>query len=67
VAGAKSILSRPTLHTKENPLDTDAVSAKTRDLTSPVLGPAKADRLIEQLNTLEKVNDVRKLRPLLSA
>lgn len=53
--------------TKENPLSTEAVSAKTRDLIAPVLGPEKADKLIEQINTLEKVDDIRLLRPLLTA
>lgn len=31
---------------------------------APVLGADKADRLITQLNTLERVDDVRALRPL---
>lgn len=53
--------------TKENPLSTEAVSAKTRDLITPVLGPAKADKLIEQINALEKVDDMRLLRSLLTA
>lgn len=53
--------------TKENPLSTEAVSAKARDLIAPVLGPAKADKLIEQINTLEKVDDIRLLRSLLVA
>ncbi len=50
--------------TKENPLSTEAVNAKARDLMAPVLGADKADRLITQLNTLERVDDVRALRPL---
>jgi 2-methylcitrate dehydratase PrpD len=53
--------------TKENPLSTEAVSAKTRDLIAPVLGSERADKLIEQINNLEKVDDMRLLRPQLVA
>jgi len=37
--------------TKENPLRTEAVSAKARDLMAPVLGAAKTERLIERINS----------------
>lgn len=50
--------------TKENPLSTEAVGAKARDLIAPVLGRMRADRLIDELSTLEKLDDVRRLRPL---
>ena len=50
--------------TKENPLSTEQVGAKARDLMAPVLGRAKADALIDQLNKLEQLEDVRRLRPL---
>jgi len=53
--------------TKENPLDTEGVNAKTRDLMVPVLGADKTEKLIERINTLEKLNDVRTLRPLFTA
>ncbi len=53
--------------TKENPLSTEAVSAKARDLMAPVLGPEKTEKLIEQVNLLERVADVRALRPLFVA
>ena len=53
--------------TKENPLDTEAVSAKTRDLIAPVLGADRAARLIDQINALEKLGDMRALRPLFTA
>src|SRR4051794_7666328 len=52
--------------TKENPLTTEAVSAKVRDLMMPVLGAPKADRLIESLTALETLDDIRKLRPLMT-
>ena len=53
--------------TKENPLDTDAVNAKARDLIVPVLGADRADKLLVQLNALETMKDVRDLRSLLTA
>lgn len=53
--------------TKENPLSTEAVNAKARDLMAPVLGDRRTDRLIEQINALEKLDDVRRLRSLLTA
>lgn len=53
--------------TKENPLSTEAVNAKARDLMAPVLGNAKTNQLIEKLNALEKLADIRLLRPLLEA
>ena len=53
--------------TKENPLSTEGVSAKARDLMKPVLGRDKTERLISLLNTLETVDDVRQLRPLFTA
>jgi 2-methylcitrate dehydratase PrpD len=53
--------------TKENPLSTEQVSAKTRDLMAPVIGRDKANKLIDQVNALEKVKDMRSLRPLWTA
>jgi hypothetical protein len=53
--------------TRENPLSTEAVSAKVRDLMTPVLGADKANKLIDQINNLEKVASVRTLAPLFTA
>jgi 2-methylcitrate dehydratase PrpD len=53
--------------TKENPLSTEAVAAKTRDLIAPVLGSDRAEKLIDQIGNLERLDDVGKLRPLLTA
>jgi 2-methylcitrate dehydratase PrpD len=47
--------------TKENPLDTETVNAKARDLMAPVLGAERTDAAILQLNRLEQVGDVGKL------
>jgi 2-methylcitrate dehydratase PrpD len=53
--------------TKENPIDTAAVAAKARDLMVPVVGTDKTARLIDAIVNLEKLDDVRKLAPLLTA
>jgi 2-methylcitrate dehydratase PrpD len=50
--------------TKENPLSTEAVAAKVRDLMAPVLGRSRTDRLIDRINELERLDDMRQLRPL---
>jgi 2-methylcitrate dehydratase PrpD len=47
--------------TKENPLDTDAVNAKARDLMAPVLGARRTDAVITQFNRLDQVADVGEL------
>jgi 2-methylcitrate dehydratase PrpD len=52
--------------TKENPLDTEGVNAKVRDLMAPVLGAERTEAIIQRVNTLEELDDVRKLRPLLT-
>ncbi|MCJ2057208.1 MmgE/PrpD family protein [Methylobacterium sp. J-048] len=53
--------------TKENPLSTERVNAKARDLIEPVLGASRADTLIVRLNDLENLDDIRMLRPLITA
>jgi 2-methylcitrate dehydratase PrpD len=49
----------------ENPMPRDEVVAKCRDLISPVLEEATCTKLIESVIGLEKIKDVRELRPLL--
>lgn len=54
--------------TKENPLDNDRMNAKARDLMTPVLGAAKTQAALEQVNNLENVANVRDLvRSLVTA
>lgn len=63
-------LSRHTRHppgTMQNPLDTERVNAKARDLMGGVLGVENTERLIERINPLESVGSIRDLRPLLQA
>ena len=52
--------------TKENPLSTERVNAKVRDLIVPVLGASRADALIARINDLDHLEDVRTLRPLIT-
>jgi 2-methylcitrate dehydratase PrpD len=47
--------------TKQNPLDTERVNAKARDLMTPVLGTKRTEALIEQVNALEEVGSMREL------
>jgi 2-methylcitrate dehydratase PrpD len=51
--------------TPENPMTRDEVITKARDLTTPVLGTEQCSNLIQKILTLETVNNVRELRPLL--
>lgn len=52
--------------TPENPLDTEGVAAKARELMVPILGDAKTAAVIDRVNALEDLDDVRELRPLLA-
>ena len=52
--------------TPENPLDTEGVNAKARSLMTPVLGATRTEALIERINALEMIADVRELRALLA-
>lgn len=51
--------------TPENPMTTEEIATKARDLITPVLGAAKCNALVQRLLTLESVADIRELRPLL--
>jgi 2-methylcitrate dehydratase PrpD len=51
--------------TTDNPMTRAEVTAKARDLMIPVLGRRRAERLVESVLGLERVKDVRDLRPLL--
>jgi hypothetical protein len=53
--------------TPENPMDTEAVNAKARNLMAPVLGAEKTEGLIRSVNGLEDVKDVRELSFYLSS
>jgi 2-methylcitrate dehydratase PrpD len=51
--------------TWENPMLRAEVDVKSYDLIAPVLGKARARRVCDAVWNLEKLRDVRKLRPLL--
>ena len=53
--------------TAANPMTREDVDAKSFDLIAPVLGKDRARKLIDVVWNIEKVSDVRKLRPLLRA
>lgn len=50
--------------TAENPMTREEVVEKARDLIAPALGSAACTALLERLLTLEKLQDIRELRPL---
>ena len=52
--------------TTENPLDTEAVNAKARGLMAPILGAQKTEAIIERVNAVETLKDVRELQPFLA-
>jgi 2-methylcitrate dehydratase PrpD len=45
--------------TKENPLNTEGVNAKVRDLMSPVVGAQRAEQIIKGVHAIESVSDMR--------
>jgi 2-methylcitrate dehydratase PrpD len=51
--------------TFDNPMTREEVIAKARDLITPVLGVATCTKLIDTVFALEKVKNVRELRPLI--
>jgi 2-methylcitrate dehydratase PrpD len=53
--------------TADNPMTRDEVDEKGYHLMAPVLGRARARRLCDAVWSLEKVRDLRALRPLLRA
>jgi 2-methylcitrate dehydratase PrpD len=51
--------------TPKNPMTSDEIVAKARDLIAPILGTAQCASLIDRVVNLERVRDIRELRPLL--
>lgn len=50
-----------------NPMSRDDVAAKARELLTPTLGARRAEALIARVWRMERMTDVRQLRPLLQA
>ncbi|MCH8282700.1 MAG: MmgE/PrpD family protein [Chloroflexi bacterium] len=61
-----SHFTRYAFGTRENPMNTESVSAKVRDLMEPVLGPARTEGVIQRVNDLEGVANVQELLPFLT-
>jgi 2-methylcitrate dehydratase PrpD len=59
--------TRAVLGTAANPMSRGDVAAKSRDLLVPVLGSRRTERLIQAVWNIERVGDMRRLRPLLQA
>ena len=53
--------------TAENPMARAEVDAKSYDLMAPVIGSRRSRKLCDALWRLDRIDDVRKLRPLLRA
>jgi 2-methylcitrate dehydratase PrpD len=53
--------------TPDNPMSVAEVEAKARDLAAPIIGQARAERLIAAVAGLEQVKSATELRPLLQA
>ena len=53
--------------TSDSPMSRREVDEKSYDLLAPVLGKARARKLCDAVWSMEKIVDVRKLRPLLQA
>jgi len=51
--------------TSANPMTREEVVAKARSLITPVLGDAACSTLVEQIFALEKLKDIRDIRPAL--
>src|SRR5947199_4636654 len=51
--------------TPKNPMTCEEIVAKARDLITPVLGATQCAKLVESVFDLERVKDIRGLRPLL--
>ena len=53
--------------TSDNPMTREEVDFKSYDLLAPVLGKTRARKLCDAIWDIEKIKDVRVLRPLLQA
>ncbi|MFN3605888.1 MAG: MmgE/PrpD family protein [Cypionkella sp.] len=59
--------TRAVLGTPENPMDWAQVASKAADLMAPILGDDLAQKLILAVQNIDRLADVRDLRPLLQA
>ena len=52
--------------TRQNPMQTESVNAKVRDLLEPVLGLTRTEAVIQRVNGLEGMANVREMLPFLT-
>jgi 2-methylcitrate dehydratase PrpD len=52
--------------TKQNPMPTEVVNEKARNLLEPVLGPRRTESIIQRVNGLESESDIKDLMPFLT-
>jgi 2-methylcitrate dehydratase PrpD len=52
--------------TGANPMSTEEIEKKSRDLLEPFLGRSRTQKLIDKIWNLERVRNIRELRPLIS-
>ena len=52
--------------TKQNPIETESVNAKTRILMEPVVGTSRTEEVIQQVHGLEDVANILELMPFLT-
>ena len=62
---AVSHFTRHAPGTKQNPLDTAGVNAKARSLMAPVLGARRTAAIIERVEGLDRLANIRELVALL--
>jgi 2-methylcitrate dehydratase PrpD len=53
--------------TPANPMTRQEIVAKATDLIAPILGVTTCSSLVERVLQLERVGDIRELRPLLQS
>jgi 2-methylcitrate dehydratase PrpD len=53
--------------TPDNPMTTQEIEDKARDLVAPIIGAERAGTLIDAVRSTETIRSMRELRPLLQA
>jgi 2-methylcitrate dehydratase PrpD len=53
--------------TPDNPMTTQEIEDKAHDLVLPIIGSARAGKLVEAARNIETMSSLRELRPLLQA
>ncbi len=69
LAGGKTVRhhAKAVRGTPDNPMTTQEIEDKARDLVAPITGAERAGKLVEAVRAMETMRSVRELRPLLQA